>query len=94
MFVGVIVSWPIALFVFFVGTRIGRAISLILFVMVLWNMATDSHSETLTCTEWQGIRTCASNDGYVSHETRWQGITSHWDNQDGHPDKDPDHDRR
>ena len=25
--------------------------------------------ETLYCTDWQGIRTCSSPDGHVSHES-------------------------
>jgi hypothetical protein len=84
MFIGLIVSWPVAVFLFLIGTRIGRAISLILFVMVLWNMATEppAHSEALTCTDWQGIRTCADAHGYVSRETQWQGMTFFWDNSD------------
>ena len=28
------------------------------------------------CSTWQGIRTCSSPDGYVSHETQWQGVTT------------------
>ena len=40
-------------------------------------------SQTLTCSEWQGIRTCSSPDGYVSHETQWQGFTIGDDNQGG-----------
>jgi hypothetical protein len=35
----------------------------------------------LTCSTWQGIRTCSSPDGYVSHETEWQGLTTGDDNQ-------------
>ena len=31
--------------------------------------------ETLYCTDWQGIRTCSSPDGRVSHELQWQGMT-------------------
>ena len=30
---------------------------------------------TLTCTDWQSIRTCSSPGGYTSHETQWQGMT-------------------
>jgi hypothetical protein len=32
-------------------------------------------AETLTCTDWQNIRTCQDGQGYVSHETQWQGRT-------------------
>ena len=31
---------------------------------------------------WQVIRTCSSPDGYVSHESTWNGITTGDDNQD------------
>jgi hypothetical protein len=30
--------------------------------------------ETLYCTDWQGIRTCSSPDGRVSH-LQWQGMS-------------------
>jgi hypothetical protein len=34
-------------------------------------------AETLTCSTWQGIRTCTDAHGYVSHETHtWS--TSRW----------------
>jgi hypothetical protein len=33
-------------------------------------------AETLTCSTWQGIRTCTDAHGYVSHETQWQGRTN------------------
>ena len=36
-------------------------------------------AETLTCSVWQGIRTCTDAHGYVSHETEWQGMTNGWD---------------
>ena len=35
----------------------------------------------LTCSTWQGVRTCSSPDGYVSHESTWSGITTGDDNQ-------------
>ena len=38
-------------------------------------------AETITCSLWQGITTCSSPSGYVSHETQWQGITTGQDNQ-------------
>jgi hypothetical protein len=38
-------------------------------------------AETLTCSMWQGMGTCSSPDGYVSHETQWQGLTTGDDNQ-------------
>ena len=38
-------------------------------------------AETLTCTDWQGIRTCQDSHDYVSHETQWQGMTHGSDNR-------------
>jgi hypothetical protein len=38
-------------------------------------------ADTLTCSTWNGIRTCQDGRGYVSHETTWQGLTSGQDNQ-------------
>jgi hypothetical protein len=34
-----------------------------------------AHAAPLYCSMWQGIRTCQSPHGYVSHETQWQGMT-------------------
>jgi hypothetical protein len=39
------------------------------------------HAETLTCSTWQGIRTCTDGHGYVSHETEWQDRTYGSDNR-------------
>jgi hypothetical protein len=33
-------------------------------------------AETLTCSTWQGITTCSSPGGYVSHESTWQRLTT------------------
>jgi hypothetical protein len=38
-------------------------------------------ADSLYCSVWQGIRTCSGPDGYVSHETQWQGLTTGDDNQ-------------
>jgi hypothetical protein len=38
-------------------------------------------AETLTCSRWQGITTCQSPSGCVSHESTWNGITIGDDNQ-------------
>ena len=38
-------------------------------------------AETLYCSTWQGVRTCTSPDGYVSHESTWNGITTGDDNR-------------
>jgi hypothetical protein len=37
----------------------------------------------LTCSTWQQITTCAGPEGYVSHETTWNGITTGDDNRGG-----------
>jgi hypothetical protein len=37
-------------------------------------------ADTLICSTWQGIRTCSSPGGYVSHETQWQDRTYGSDN--------------
>ena len=42
---------------------------------------TSASADTLTCSDWQGIRTCSSPGGYVSHETQWQGRTYGSDNR-------------
>jgi hypothetical protein len=38
-------------------------------------------AETLTCSTWQGMRTCTSPGGYVSHESTWNGFTTGDDNR-------------
>jgi hypothetical protein len=43
--------------------------------------AAHSEAETLTCSTWQGIRTCTDSSGYVSHESAWNGITTGSDNR-------------
>jgi hypothetical protein len=35
----------------------------------------------ITCSTWQGIRTCSGTNGYTSHETERMGQTNGWDNQ-------------
>jgi hypothetical protein len=42
------------------------------------------NAQTLTCSTWQGFRTCTSADGYVSHESTWNGITTGEDNRGDH----------
>jgi hypothetical protein len=42
---------------------------------------TPALAETLICSTWQGIRTCSGPDGYVSHESTSNGITTGDDNQ-------------
>jgi hypothetical protein len=38
----------------------------------------------LTCSTWQGVRTCTDSSGYVSHESTWNGITTGDDNRGDH----------
>jgi hypothetical protein len=38
-------------------------------------------AETLTCSQWQDVHTCSGANGYVSHETQWQGMTIGEDNR-------------
>ena len=38
-------------------------------------------ADPLYCSTWQQITTCSSPDGYVSHESQWQGVTKGDDNQ-------------
>jgi hypothetical protein len=37
-------------------------------------------ADPLYCSTWNGIRTCSSPGGYVSHESTWNGITTGDDN--------------
>jgi hypothetical protein len=38
-------------------------------------------ADTMTCSTFAGVRTCSSPDGYLSHESTWNGITTGDDNQ-------------
>jgi hypothetical protein len=38
--------------------------------------------QTLTCSTWQGVRTCSGTNGYMSHEWKRDGMTIGEDNQD------------
>jgi hypothetical protein len=44
-------------------------------------MVAPASAQPLTCSTWQGMRTCTSPEGYVSHESTWNGITTGDDNQ-------------
>jgi hypothetical protein len=55
--------------------------TIIVAVVVLAALAHASIADTLTCSTWNGIRTCSSPNGYVSHETEWQGFKTGDDNQ-------------
>ena len=46
-------------------------------------------AETLTCSTWQGIRTCPDSHGYTSHETQWQGMTIGQDSDGNRWDHEP-----
>jgi len=41
-----------------------------------------AHGQTgpITCTDWQGVRTCQDPYGYISRESTWQGTTTGDDN--------------
>jgi hypothetical protein len=49
--------------------------------VVLVHSTATVDAETLTCSTFQGIRTCSGTNGYMSHETEWQGFTIGDDNQ-------------
>jgi hypothetical protein len=53
---------------------------LIATIAIIYTSMTSASADTLYCSDWQGIRTCADAHGYVSHETEWQGMTNGWDN--------------
>ena len=44
-------------------------------------LAAHAEAETLTCSTWQGVRTCTDSSGYVSHESTWNGLTTGSDNR-------------
>ena len=50
---------------------------------------TPASAETLTCSTWQGIRTCQDGHGYVSRETEWQGFTFGDDSDGNKMDDEP-----
>ena len=40
-----------------------------------------AYAMPLTCSTWQGLRTCTDASGYVSRELTWNGFTSGSDNR-------------
>ena len=46
---------------------------------------TPALAETVTCSVWNGVRTCSSPGGYTSTETQWQGLVT---GQDGDGNRD------
>jgi hypothetical protein len=50
-------------------------------VVVLVQGTAPVDADTLTCSTWQGYRTCQDGHGYVSHESTWNGITTGSDNR-------------
>jgi hypothetical protein len=58
-----------------------RSVASLASVIVLIQSTATLGSERLTCSVWQGIRTCTDAHGYVSHETQWQGMNFGDDNQ-------------
>jgi hypothetical protein len=53
----------------------------VIIIGIIYAIAAPALAETLTCSTWQGVRTCTDAHGYVSHETEWQGMTNGWDNR-------------
>jgi hypothetical protein len=37
--------------------------------------------EPVTCSTWNGVRTCSGSDGYLSRESTWNGVTTGDDNR-------------
>ena len=50
--------------------------SLIVVAVVLVQSGAALDAETLYCSTWNGVRTCSSPGGYVTHESTWPGVTS------------------
>jgi hypothetical protein len=50
-----------------------HAIIVIIITVVIASITT-ALADTLTCSTWQGVRTCQGPDGYRSTETEWQGL--------------------
>jgi hypothetical protein len=44
-------------------------------------MVAPAYALPLTCSTWQGFRTCTDASEYVSHESTWNGLTSGSDNR-------------
>jgi len=49
--------------------------------MVVWAIAAHAQQTTVTCSVWQGVRTCIGPNGYRSTESEWQGVTTGQDNR-------------
>ena len=62
-------------------THARRAPLVSVLLAIIYTSMIPANAETLTCTDWQGIRTCSSPGGYTSHELQWQGMTIGDDNQ-------------
>ena len=60
---------------------IERAAWLSLVVAALVQGADPLVADTVTCSTWQQITTCAGPGGYVSHETTWNGLKTGDDNR-------------
>jgi hypothetical protein len=43
---------------------------------VFVSVAGPASAEPVYCSVWQGIRTCSSPGGYVTHETTWDGLVT------------------
>jgi hypothetical protein len=64
--------------------RIAITLRALIIVTVMVASITSALARPVYCSVWNGIRTCSSPDGYVSHETTWNGITTGDDNQGDH----------
>jgi hypothetical protein len=58
-----------------------RMLKGVIVIATIINYISPALADPLYCSTWQDIHTCSSPDGYVSHETEWQGLISGDDNQ-------------
>jgi hypothetical protein len=50
-------------------------------IIILAASVSPALADTVTCSTFAGVKTCSSPDGYTSHESTWNGITTGDDNQ-------------
>jgi hypothetical protein len=63
---------------------VGDALTVVnAFVVAVMIGVSPALADTVTCSTWQQITTCAGPGGYRSFETTWQGGTTGDDNQGG-----------
>jgi hypothetical protein len=61
--------------------RAGRASAASIIAVSAALVSSPVSAQPVYCSVWNGITTCSSPDGYVSHETTRNGITTGDDNQ-------------